>query len=66
MFHSHKSDLQSDLQFHTSVIVTETHELVTSIDEKINNINVMIEIVFARMQTPEERKLATLSAFSTA
>ena len=61
MFDIHKSNLQSDLQFHTSITVTKTHGLVTSIDEKINNMNAMIEIVFARMQTPEERKLAAFA-----
>jgi len=60
MFDSHKSNLQFDLQFHTSITVAKTHGLVTSIDEKINDMNAMIEIVFARMQTPEERNLATL------
>ena len=60
-FDIHKSDLQSDLQLHTSVTVTKTHELVASVDEKINNMNAMIELVFSRMQTPEERSLATFA-----
>src|ERR1700679_3844342 len=48
-FVTHKSNLQSDLQLHVSITVTNTHELVTSVDEKITAMTGMMQLVFERM-----------------
>jgi hypothetical protein len=57
-FAAHKSDLLADLQLHTSITTTKTHELLASVDEKISSMKNMIGLAFERMQTPEERELA--------
>ncbi len=56
-FSAHKRDLLADLQLHTSITVTKTHDLLATVDDKINSMKAMMEIAFERMQTPEERQL---------
>jgi hypothetical protein len=60
-FVTHKSSIESDLQLHISITVTNTHVLVSSVDEKINAMTAMMELVFKKMQTYEEKELAAFA-----
>ena len=60
-FAAHKSDLLADLQLHTSITATKTHELLASVDEKMSSMKTMIDLAFERMQTPEERELTAFA-----
>ena len=60
-FAAHKKDLLADLQLHTSITVTKTHDLLATVDEKINSMKAMIEVAFERMQTPDERELSAFA-----
>jgi len=60
-FAAHKRDLLSDLQFHASITATKTHQLLVSVDEKIASMKAMIDIAFEKMQTPDERELASFA-----
>jgi hypothetical protein len=55
-FVMHRSNIESDLKLHITVI--NTHDLVSSVDEKVNTITATMELVFAKMQTSEEKELA--------
>ena len=57
-FEAHKRDLLADLQFHTSITAIKDHKLLTSLNKNIISMKAMMELVFERMQTPEERNLA--------
>ena len=54
-FGAHKRDLLADLQFHTGITAIKDHKLLTSLNK---NMKSLMELVFERMQTPEERELA--------
>ena len=58
-FTAHKKELQADLQVYTGIMANKTYDLLSSVDDKINSMKAMIEVAFAKMQTPEERELAT-------
>jgi hypothetical protein len=60
-FVTHRSNLESDLQLHISITATNTHDLVVSVDEKVNSLTVMMKLVFERMQSPEEKELAAFA-----
>ena len=60
-FASHKRDLLADLQLHTSITATKTHDLLATVDEETNSMKAMIEISFERMQTPEEKELTAFT-----
>ena len=60
-FAAQKSDLQSDLQLHTSITGSKTFSLVASVDDKMTTMTAMMELVFEKLQTPEERELAAFS-----
>ena len=60
-FAAHRSGLQSDLQLYTSITGKKTYELVASVDDKMTTMTAMMELIFERLQTPEERDLARIS-----
>jgi hypothetical protein len=60
-FVTHRSNIESDLQLHISITVTNTHDLVSSVDDKINTMTVMMQLVFEKMQTSEEKELAAFA-----
>ena len=57
-FEAHKRDLHADLQFHIGITVSKIHRTLTSVNENIIGTKAMVELIFERMQTPEERELA--------
>jgi hypothetical protein len=56
-FVKHRSSIESDLQVHIGITVTVTHDLVSSLNEKVN---IMMALVFKNMQTCEEKELAVI------
>jgi hypothetical protein len=54
-FEVHKKELLANLQFHTSITVTKTYDLLKS---EMSSMKSMIYLAFERMQTPDERELA--------
>ena len=60
-FAAHKKELLADIQLHTSIVATKTHDLLSSVDDKINSMKAMMEVAFERMQTPEERELTAFA-----
>jgi hypothetical protein len=60
-FATHKSNLESDLQLHISITVTNTSNTLASVDEKVTAMTVMMEMVFEKMQSPEEKEWAAFA-----
>ena len=60
-FVSHRSNLESDLQIHISITVTDTSNTVASINEKVTAMTAMIGVVFEKMQSPEEKEWAAFA-----
>ena len=57
-FETHKDNLGLDLQMYTGITVTNVSVTLTSVDEKITTMKAMMEIVFDKMQSLEEKELA--------
>ena len=57
-FETHKDDLGLDLHMYTGMVVTNVNIMLTSVDEKVTAMNAMMEIVFNKMQSVEEKELA--------
>ena len=53
-FEMHKLDLQFDLQMYTSITITNVTATIASVNDKMA---VMMEWVFANMQSPQEKAL---------
>ena len=60
-FTAHKKELLADLQVYTGIMANKTYDLLSSVDDKINSMKAMIEVAFAKMQTPEERELSAFA-----
>ena len=60
-FVTHKSNLESDLQIHISITVTNTSDTLASVNEKVTAITTMIGMVFEKMQSPEEKEWAAFA-----
>ena len=57
-FETHRDNLAFDLQMHTSITITNVSVTLTSVNEKITAMTAMMEVVFEKMQSREEEKLA--------
>jgi hypothetical protein len=60
-FVTHKSNLESDLQLHISITVTNVSATLTSVNEKVTAMTAMMEMVFEKYQSPEEKQLAAFA-----
>ena len=58
---THKSNLESDLQIHISITVTNTSDTLASVNEKVSAMTAMIGMVFEKMQSPEEKEWAVFA-----
>ena len=56
-FETHKSNLEFDLHIYTGITVANVNITLTSVDEKITAMKAMMEIVFDKMQSLEEKEL---------
>ena len=54
-FVTHRSNLESDLQLHIDISDT-----LASIEDKVSDVTVMMEMVFKKLQLPEEKQLMAL------
>ncbi|RPD68335.1 hypothetical protein L226DRAFT_346944 [Lentinus tigrinus ALCF2SS1-7] len=65
-FADHKAGIQFDLQIHASIGITTANvtltAMSTSFTELNENVSKLMEVVFERMRTPEERDLSALVA----
>ena len=63
-FADHKTAIQSDLQIHASVRITtisvNLSALSAAMDRFTENVGKLMEVVFERMRSPEEREVASL------
>ena len=57
-FETHKNNLEFDLHMYSSIAVTNVNLTLTTVDKKITAMTAMMEIVFDKMQSLEEKKLA--------
>ena len=57
-FETHKDNLAFDLQMHTSITITNVSVTLTSVNEKITAMTAIMEMVFEKMQSSEEKELA--------
>ncbi|RDX50314.1 hypothetical protein OH76DRAFT_469327 [Lentinus brumalis] len=61
-FADHKAGIQSDLQIHTSIGITTANVTLTAMSTSFTafneNVSKLMEIVFERMRSPEERDLS--------
>ena len=60
-FVTHKSNIESDLQLHISITVTNTSTTLASVDEKVTAITAMVGMVFEKMQSPDEKEWAAFA-----
>ena len=56
-FETHKDNLGFDLHMYTGIIVTNVNTTVTSVNEKVTAMKAMMEMVFNKMQSLEEKEL---------
>ena len=57
-FENHKNNIELDLQMYTGITVANVNITLTSVDAKITAMKAMMEIVFDKMQSFEEKELA--------
>lgn len=58
---THKSSIESDLQLHISITVTNTSNTLTSVNEKVTAMTAMMGMVFEKMQSPDEKEWAAFA-----
>lgn len=57
----HKSDIESDLQLHIGITATSTNDTQTAVSEKVTATATIMEMVFEKMQSLDEKEWAALA-----